>query len=245
MNLLEFKRQLMIAPRERAADMRQARAQGGGFALAAAESDHFEALLEGAFNVPVPKGLADSIILEQSLSEPPGWKRWPQLSAVAASMALAVALVTFLMVGDPGSDHLDIRAYLTGHWEHDGPQVMAVADSQPSSMERIEYVFAELGVQISPELMDQIRVSKFCPTPDGAGAHVVLATEQGPVTMYYMPRTHIPGAPTSFPLDGGMESTVVNLERGSLALVAQSGIKTPELVREISRQLSFVPGSTI
>jgi len=246
MNLLEFKRQLMTAPRERTGEMRQARAQGGEFALAAAESDRFESALERALRVPVPNGLADSIILAQSFREPESsnW-HWPQFSAIAASLALAVALVTFVVVGRQGEGPLDMQTYLAGHWAHDGPQVMAAATTQPSSLDRIEYVFSELGVQLSPELMQRVRVSKFCPTPDGAGAHVVLATDQGPVTMYYMPRTRVPQAPTSFTLNGGMESTVINLERGSLALVAEAGVKTLELVREISRQLSFVPQTTI
>ncbi|MFU8877219.1 MAG: DUF3379 family protein [Wenzhouxiangellaceae bacterium] len=250
MNLLEFKRQLMTAPRERTGEMRQARAQGGEFALAAAESDRFESVLDRALQVPAPHALADSIILEQSLSAQSSSTgglspRWPQISAIAASLTLAVALVTFLVVGRQGGDGIDIQAYLAGHWAHDGPQVVAASDAQPSSLDRIEYVFSELGVQLSPELMQRVRVSKFCPTPDGAGAHVVLATDQGPVTMYYMPRTRIPGAPSNFSFNGNMDATVINLERGSLALVAESGVKTPELVREISRQLSFVPQTTI
>lgn len=90
--------------------------------------------------------------------------------------------------------------------------------------------------------MEKVRLSKFCPTPDGAGAHAVLDTDEGPVTLFYMPRTRVPDAPYSVELPNGMEGWVFNLERGSMALVAEAGRDTPELASEIKRQLSFPPG---
>ena len=100
-------------------------------------------------------------------------------------------------------------------------------------------------MQLEPELLDQVRLTKFCPTPDGAGAHIVLATASGPVTLYYMPRTRLPSSPASIPLEGGMEAVALNVERGSLAVIADAGTDTPELAREIARQLAFAPGMTI
>ena len=132
------------------------------------------------------------------------------------------------------------------HWQYDGPQVLAAAAGRvQADPDHVQRVLSEFGVQLEPELLDQVRLTKFCPTPDGAGAHIVLATASGPVTLYYMPRTRLPSSPASIPLEGGMEAVALNVERGSLAVIADAGTDTPELAREIARQLAFAPGMTI
>jgi len=245
MNLLEFKRRLMTDPADRSDEMRAARSAGGEFAAAAEASDRFEARLHQALNVPVPGGLADSIILRQSLGEDSGKPRWPQLAAVAAALALAVAVTTFTMLPGQTSMH-DLQRHLAWHWQHDGPQVLAVsADRTQPDPGQVQRVLSEFGVQLEPEMLEQVRMAKVCPTPDGAGAHIVLATESGPVTLYYMPRTRVPSSPARVRLGDGMEALALNVERGSLALIAEPGVDAPALAREISRQLAFAPGMRI
>jgi len=256
MNLAEFKRRLMTDPAASDAELREARAAGGDFADAAAESDRFERALQRALDVPAPNALADRIILEQSMSDAggAGWGRW---ASMAAALALAVALATFGLM-ERGDHHAmppvangamptlaELEQHIAWHWQHDGPMTVSAAFDQPDDAERVQYVFSELGVQIEPELLSRIRLSKFCPTPNGAGAHVVMETDDGPVTVYFMPRTRIPTSPATVPLPNGRESLVINLERGSMALVAETGADMPELAQEIVRQLTFAPGVTI
>jgi len=244
MNLLEFKRRLMTDPGDRSREMRDARSAGEEFADAAHESDHFEILLHRALNVPAPHGLAEEVILRQSLESESRRRLWPQLTAVAAVLALAVALTTFMLF--PKDSMGDLQAHIAWHWQHDGPQVLAASAGRlQADPDHVQQVLAELGVQVEPDLLAQVRMTKFCPTPDGAGAHIVLATESGPVTLYYMPRTRLPSSPAAIPLEGGMEAVALNVERGSLAVIAEAGTDMPELAREITRQLAFAPGMTI
>ena len=245
MNLLEFKRRLMTDPGDRSEEMRVARATDGEFAAAAEASDRFEAKLHQALNVPAPHGLAETIILRQSLEQDSRRPRWPQLSALAAALALAVAVTTFTMW--PGQTPMgDLQQHLAWHWQHDGPQVLATAAGRTQAdPNQIQQVLAEFGIQLEPEMLEQVRLTKFCPTPDGAGAHIVLNTESGPVTLYYMPRTRVPSSPTRMHLEDGMEAVALNVERGSLAVIAETGTDTPQLAREIARQLAFAPGMTI
>lgn len=248
MNLLEFKRRLMTNPRDRDAEMQQARLVGQDFAEAALESDRFEAVLQRALKVPVPPALAEDIIMHQSLeSESPGnssRRLWGPLAAVAAVLALAVALSTFMLI--PKNSIVELEQHIAWHWQYDGPEVLAASAGRlQADPDHVQKVLAELGVQLEPELLSQVRLTKFCPTPDGAGAHIVLATATGPVTLYYMPRTRLPTSPARMPLEDGMEAIAMNVERGSLALIARSGAATPELVGEISQQFAFAPGMTI
>lgn len=245
MNLLEFKRRLMTDPGDCSPAMRDARASDPEFAAAAAESDRFEAILHGALNVPVPHGLADSIILRQSFDAESKTRRWPQFVALAAVLALAVAVTTFSML--PGKTSMaDLQQHIAWHWKYDGPHALAAsANLMQADPNQVQHVLSEFGLQVEPALLDQVRMTKFCPTPDGAGAHIVLATASGPVTLYYMPRTRVPSSPARIQLEDGMEAVALNVERGSLAVIAEPGVDTPELAREIARQLAFAPGMTI
>lgn len=244
MNLFEFKKRLMTDPSDRSPELRAARASGEEFAAAAAEADRFEAMLQRALNVPAPRGLAEHIILRQSLEGESNRPRWPQLTALAAALALAVAVTTFTMM--PRTSMGDLQQHIAWHWEHDGPQVLAASAGRVEpDPNQVQQVLAEFGLHVEPELLEQVRMTKFCPTPDGAGAHIVLATAAGPVTLYYMPRTRIPSSPANIRLNDGMEAVALNVERGSLAVIAEPGADAPELAREIARQMAFAPGMTI
>lgn len=246
MNLVEFKRRLMTDPTDRSPEMLEARAAGKEFAEAAAESDRFERMLRQALDVPAPQGLADQVILRQSLdSEAPVRSSWPRLTAMAAAVALAVA-VTVAMITTTGDmiSRADLEQHIVWHWQHDGAQFLEAATGQMQQAD-IEQIFSELGLQAGPELLDKVRFTKFCPTPDGAGAHIVLATDFGPVTIFYMPRTQIPGSLATVEIDDGMMAFARNVERGSIALIADAGIDIDALARDIAGRLSFAPGMTI
>src|SRR6056297_880779 len=118
MNLLEFKRRLMTDPGERSFQMREACAAGDEFAEAAQESDRFEAALQRALKVPTPNALGESVILRQSLETELHARLWPRLTAVAAALALAVALTTFMLL--PKNSSVDLQQHIARHWQYDG-----------------------------------------------------------------------------------------------------------------------------
>lgn len=236
MNLLEFKRRLMIEPDSRDPEFLAACERGGEYAAAAAESARFERTLKTALNVSVPSGLAEQIIRHQRMAGNSP-RRIPQLWALAAGVFLAVAVGVFglFRLYGPGED---LGAHLAWHWEFDGHAVMAMAE-EPADPVAFEQVFSEFGLHVTPELMQRIRISKFCPTPDGRGAHFVLETGEGPVTVLYMPNTRIEGHAERFALAEGIEAWVFNVERGSMALLAEAGRDKAALADELRRNVSF------
>ena len=247
MNLLEFKRRLMTDPYSRDADFVAARNQGQEFSDAAAQSDDFEKRLQAALDVPAPDKLAEDIILAQSMQPARPAARLRYLAA-AAGLVLAVAAGTLVYISDgPIHDHVHgngIEQHLAWHWELDGPAAIAASKEWTGGEEETGRILSELGVHMGHDLLEKVRLTKFCPTPDGAGAHLVLASDAGPVTLFYMPKTRVENAPRVVTMPGGMEGRVINLERGSMAIVAEAGRDTQALVREIQAQLSFTPGMT-
>ncbi len=246
MNLLEFKRRLMTDPHTRDPEFVAARAKGGEFARAAAEADAdaFERQLKKALDVPMPKNLAENIILRQSMEPAPRLRSAPRYLALAAAMVLAVAISTMIYF-QPGAPHESLHEHLAWHWEMDGPATLALSERSPSDENHVRRVFGELGVHLDHELLANVRLTKFCPTPDGAGVHAVLTTEDGPVTLFYLPRTSVPTSPHQVTMADGMEGWMVNLPRGSMALIAEAGRDTSALVDDIRNQLSFSPGLSL
>ncbi|MEM1080291.1 MAG: DUF3379 family protein [Pseudomonadota bacterium] len=242
MNLLEFKRKLMTEPTADTADMRAARAKGGEFEQAAAESDRFEGLLHDALQVKAPAGLADQIILHQSLQ--PDHARWPRPRwlAVAAAIMLAVVLTSFNLVEQdaPG----DFDDFVAWHWDLHGEARMQMAmNADQADPVEARQIFSSLGLDVSDELMGSMRLVKYC--HDLQGAHIVMNSDQGPITLYYMPDEQTQSGSSLIQLPDGLLANAVNVERGSVALIAAPGIATAHRVDSISSQLSFPTGLTL
>ena len=245
MKLAEFKRRLMTDPQSRDPEFLAAKKKDEEFARLAADSAEFENKLQSALQVPVPDQLAEDILLRQSMETSSSRRKMPVFLAAAAALVLAVGVSLFVMLDSDTTGHHDLAEYLAWHWELDGPSAVTTSHHQPSEAEQIQRVFGELGVHVDHELMNSIRLAKFCPTPDGSGAHVVLETDDGPVTMFYMPRSQAPDAPRRVELPDGMEGWLINLERGSMALIADTSRDTRQLADEIQRALSFTPGMNL
>jgi len=246
MNLLEFKRRLMTDPESRDADFVAARGQGEDFAEAAEASDEFEKRLRSALDVPAPDHLAEDIILAQSM-QPKRSSLRPRYLAMAAGLVLAVAAGTLVYIDQDAHDATgqSIEQHLAWHWELDGPMAIAASEQEAADHGDADRILSELGVHMGHDLLEKVRLSKFCPTPDGVGAHLVLTSDAGPVTLFYMPRTRIEDAPRVVSLPGEMEGRVINLERGSMAIIAETGQDIQALVQEIQAELSFTPGLTL
>jgi len=245
MKLAEFKRKLMTDPHSRDPEFLAARENDEEFARLAEESARFEDRLKKALEVPVPDKLAEDILLRQSMEASSSKRRMPVFLATAAAVVLAVGVGIFVMFDSEGPGHQDLAEYLAWHWELDGPEAVATSLHRPSEADQIQRVFSDLGVHVEHELMETIRLAKFCPTPDGRGAHAVLETDGGPVTLFYMPRSQAPDAPRKVSLPDGKEGWLINVERGSMALIADSGRDARDLADEIQRQLSFTPGANL
>ena len=241
MNPDELRRRLMTDPAGERAAADAGRDEGGEAARLVEESEAFERLLDEAMHVEPPEDL------QQQLRQTPfragrrerggpgaaGWL------AMAASLTLAVAVTLFLLRDAAPPSDAGLAEHLAWHWAHDGPSVLAAARLGATPPRRVEELLADFGVELAPELLADVRLSKICPTPDGAGAHLILASPEGPVTLYYMPRTAVPASGESYPLADDMRAWVFNVERGSVALVGENDRDLPALGRRIAAQLVF------
>lgn len=86
--------------------------------------------------------------------------------------------------------------------------------------EEVERIMASLNASAGQSLTGMVKLIKYCPTPLGRGAHLVVSTADGPMTIVFMPRTKV--------RDGEMlefdhkHAYMVNLEHGSAAIIGRS-----------------------
>jgi len=212
MDFSEFRRRLGAEPRSTDADLLLARNSAPEFAEAAAEAEAFEAKLERALRLAEPAGLVGQLCALPERDVRPR-RRWVPM-ALAAGLLLAVGVAGVDRLLHPRWD--SVEAYVIDHYYHDGVSLLAEAPT-PQDPERIQAMFARFEVEAAPELQQIVGVIKVCVTPDGQGIHMVLNTDSGPFTVFYMPGTPVEDR-EQFTFDG-QRAVLVQMALGSAAII--------------------------
>ncbi len=211
MNFSEFRKLLGADPRNREPETLRARNSGPEFEQAAKEAEAFERKLQQAVEVAV-----DETLLADLLEIPgqPVGRRLPAWVAMAASVVIVAGVAGILWLQSVRPD--TIEEYVAQHFGHDGASLFerATGDFDKAQIAR---VLASFGVTAGDELQDRISFIKYCPTMDGRGAHMVVATDQGPVQLIYMPNTSVNDR-QSFGFEQ-MQAHLVDLDHGSVAII--------------------------
>ncbi len=227
MDFSEFKRRIGAEPRSRDPELERARALGAEFEEAAREADAFESVLEKAARVDAPGDLLDAVLTIPDAEEAPvgktpsasrrGWMPW----ALAASLLVAVGAAG--IAWQQTQRLATVEAYLADHYGHDGAAVLARAGAGEASPD-VNEILAAFDVAADPGFAGRVRFVKYCPTPSGRGAHMVLDTPQGLVTLIFMPDTKVEDRDVvAF---DGHRAYLVALERGAAAVIGENALDT-------------------
>jgi hypothetical protein len=227
MNFTEFKKLIGADPWNRDPETLGARNSSAEFETVAAEAEAFEKKLQSALHIQPPSDLLGEI---KNISQQPVQQRnWMSL-ALAASFLIAVGAVG--MVWNQSRQWDSVEAYLADHYAHDGSALVAQATEVVAEQEIIK-IMASLDASADKQLSERIRFIKFCPTPSGRGAHMVVSTQQGPMTVIFMPKIQVTdGELVQF---DRMHAYLVDLEQGSVAIIgeqAQSVESMKTMIRE-------------
>jgi len=212
MDFTEFKRRLGAEPRSRDPELIAARDSSSEHREAVIKAELFEEKLERAASLPVPSDLLEDI---QSVSTSQQVKRpkwWPVAMAASVLIAVGAAGIAWNM-SSPGWE--SVEAYVMDHYRHDGDKVLALA--QEGTDADVHAMLARFDLDATPELANIVSLIKYCPTPEGKGIHMILNTEDGPVTVIYMPDIHV--TDQEMLVFDAMEALLVDLEHGSAAII--------------------------
>jgi hypothetical protein len=226
MNFSDFKRLLGADPYSQDPEFLRARNSGDEFTTAAEAADRFEKKLQGALLVDAPDDLTADILKHVESTPQRRIASWPM--ALAASLFMMVGAVAVFMWNQ--GQVADLEAYVFEHYQIDGVQLVGQART-PASIEQIQLIMASVNASAGEQLAEQVYFIKNCPTPDGTGAHLVLMTEAGPVTVFYLPETEVLNA-RSFEIPG-MHAFLVDLQHGAAAVIGPS----PDSVQSVALML--------
>ena len=209
-------------PLNRDAETLSARNSSPEFEAVATEAEAFEEKLHSAIDLTPPDDLLVQIkgISQQAVRKP----RWIPL-ALAASLLVFVGAAGLVWKQTHQWD--SVEAYVMDHYSHDGNAVLAKAGENVSGQD-ITKTLARLNARADEQLASVITFIKYCPTPDGRGAHMVVKTDQGPVTVIYMPEIQAPDGEEI--LFDQVQASLVNLERGSVAIIGNQSQDIDNLV---------------
>jgi len=213
MDFTEFKRKLGAEPRSSDPEFLAARDASAEHRDAAMAAERFEERLEQALDIPVPSDLAAGLL------DAPGRRqrrrRWPL--ALAASLVVAVGAAGLVYRSSHSWE--SVEAYVMDHYRHDGARVLELAADGAAG--DVQEILGAFGLQAEPSLAGMVRLVKFCPAPGGKGAHMVLDTESGLVTVFYLPGTRVNDR-QMIDFDG-RQAMLVSLEHGAAVIVGGTG----------------------
>lgn len=234
MDYSEFLLQLGADPDSQDPEFVEARESSPEFQQAAQESIAFEGLLTRAVTVPAPDDLLNNILkvsADSALSSSSGRRWWPM--ALAASILISVTAVGMGWKMSHRWESVD--QYLVQHYRHDGQSLIDISDQ--GSVTNVQDILARFDIKAASGLAQAVGVIKYCPTPDGKGVHMVLNTEEGLVTVIYMPETQVAGHEiVEF---DEMRAVFVDLEKGSAIIIGTQQQSISELYAFV--QDSFIP----
>ena len=187
MNFSEFKKMLGAEPRNQDPEFLKAMDSDPEFRAAAEQAFSFENKLEAALRLEAPADLMQRIsnVPTEAVVTPIRTPRArPWLAAAAALVAVVgMASVSFLETTEQWEN---VDDYIVDHWSDDGAQFLSQADGRPDPNAAV--LFTRFGVNISQALAERIDYIYPCHTPQSRGAHMVITTDYGPVTLIFMPQ---------------------------------------------------------
>lgn len=191
-----------------------------------------ERLLERALNVEVPEDLVAQTMLRHGFEQRGGtpkalestqkpqaitrekvvhWRKWLAGAAVAAS----VVLVSFgINLQQP--DSMAVAGMLASHVEEEAHTLQL---TKPVSQGRLANTFNNVDIQQLAHLGD-VTFAGNCLVDGKWAAHLVVQTEQGPVTVLLMPNSQLRDIDQ---IDGaGGRVQTVTLDGGTMALIGSA-----------------------
>jgi hypothetical protein len=156
--------------------------------------------------------------------------------ALAASVLVAVGATGMGWKMSQGWE--SVEAYVVDHYRRDGEKVVAM--SQEDGPADVHKMLARFDLDATPELANIVSLIKYCPTPEGKGIHMILDTQSGPLTVIYMPDTHV--TDREMLAFDQMEALLIDLENGSAAIIGADSQRVEDYYAVIHDSIVPLPG---
>lgn len=225
MNCIELRRRLLESPGEHGEEIQTHLGECESCREFANRSQFMEKELAEVLALEVPENLASRILLRQSTSiEKAKRNRRQWWGAIAASVLLTIGLVGMLVVNNyPTSLEATVLAHINSELRH-------LNDRSNVQLAQVNKILSPLGSQVLQPI-GMVHYAGACRIRNHDGAHLVVASEQGNVTLLWMPGEYVPGSRNLS--DDRFTGIIVPTQNGSVAIVGEN----PESVKLLENRL--------
>ncbi|WP_432453489.1 MULTISPECIES: DUF3379 domain-containing protein [unclassified Agarivorans] len=236
MDELEFRRQLYTNPRERDEAFIQEANQTAKNKKLYDEMQHFENKLEQAFNVEVPEGLAERLILRQSFDD--SQSRYRRKTRFHMAMAASVAFVlglSFSLINWHTTAPGDIGQIALNHVYEEMPFINGV-DEQPS-LQTVNAKLERYGASFK-QLPGEVVYVNHCSYGGSPAFHMVMKGKMGSnINVFVVPQSTELAMEENF-ADKKMRGTVTRLQNASLVVVGERNEPIEKSVEILTQDLN-------
>ena len=230
MNYFEFRQQLLTDSFTQDEEFHRLRKEDLRCAKAYAEAMEFEKILKQAIEIKTPVNLKDSIILRQSTNNK--IVRPMMKYAIAASLFLSLLVFsTVWYMQQPGS----VERFIIKSIDL---ELNVPISQQPIAISEVKKVFAEYKTNVKDGI-GKVRFIHNCHTPGGTGVHMVVSTDKGLVTIYYMPKTDLKKKRINFDVEDS-KVVLLAMQKGSIAIIADTSQQLAAIEPQLQNNLFFL-----
>jgi hypothetical protein len=233
MDELELRRRLFSDPQSTDAALRQALKAAPDMQQLQQELLQQDLQIKQALQCDVPEDLAGRLLFNQQLQSYRQKKQQRWVYGLAAGVALALGLVQLRF--EPLHFPTDLGGYALAHVYHEASALVGKSSQLPLS--QVNALLASFDGKLSG-FEQQIRYARFCNFRGVRSLHLVLDTQDGPVTVFVLPKDH--GWPTNQTFaDDNFHGQSLVMDKADLVLVAAKDQQLQDIAGKLQQQLSF------
>ena len=235
MDDLEFRRRIYAAPNTTESDLIQAAQNDETKLRFWQQIKNQDQLCQEALNVDVPDDLAHKLIWQQVSFENQRQKRRTKwYIAMAASFAFVFGISATLWFQQT---HVDLSRAALAHTHY--AETEQSVTNQPLDLNFVNAKLATFGARLqnSPDI-GEILVANYCHLESVRSLHLILATAEGRVSVFFTPLTEKQNLAADF-ADETYHGNGVKLQRANVIVVGEKGADLAPLTQKIKRNLLF------
>ena len=230
MNCIEFRHFAMINTTESDVDYLSHKASCPSCQQFSIEMQEFNSKLNNAVDVKVPDDLATKILFKHSLQKYRVFDHQNQFAfGLAASLFLVIGLTIGIYIKQPPSLDQAVISYITSNME---PRQVSLDVSE----QKLTELFNSMDMKYNGNI-GQVNYAVRCMIRDKHSLHMVLAGENGPVTIIFMPNDQIQANVT---VNNSYFSGIITpCPRGSIAIIGEHGENIEAIHKKIQNQIQW------
>lgn len=235
MDDLQFRRSLYADPKNIDAEMQQAIKDDVQKQKFANELNKLEQNLTSALAIDVPEGLADKLILRQTMVSHNHQKRKSRVKlALAASVAFAIGLtMNFFQFS---SAYNNLSQHALAHVYHEEGRFQNIANSQ-LTLTSLNQKMSTFGGQFN-DLIGEIIAADYCRFDGIKSLHMVFKGENSPITVFVIPHDDKLSVTSDF-FDDKFKGKTIQYLQSNIVVVAEKDEQIAKWQDKINQNIQW------